>query len=339
MISKNILITGASGYVGAALTDKIIANKDMRLVNYDISIFGDNHLPKKENYIYMRKDLRDKNSFEKAIKENDIDTVLHLACISNDPTFELKSDISKIINYDCFEDLVSISKKNNVRKFIYASTCSVYGVSDSPNVTESHPLVPMTDYNKYKAMCEPILKKYLDDTFHGVIIRPATVCGYSQKMRFDLTVNILTNFAYNKGFIKVFGGEQTRPNIHIDDMCNLYIKLFSLDFKYISGEIFNAGLENLRIIDIAKKIQNIMKSKYNKDIEIKVEKSSDKRSYQINSDKIQKILKFKFEKNVDDAIHDLLSNFENGNLKDTFDPKWQNIQVLKNNIDLYNYSK
>lgn len=339
MISKNILITGASGYVGAALTDKIIANKDMRLVNYDISIFGDNHLPKKENYIYIRKDLRDKKSFEKAIKENDIDTVLHLACISNDPTFELKSDISKIINYDCFEDLVSISKKNNVRKFIYASTCSVYGVSDSPNVTESHPLVPMTEYNKYKAMCEPILKKYLDDTFHGVIIRPATVCGYSQKMRFDLTVNILTNFAYNKGFIKVFGGEQTRPNIHIDDMCNLYIKLFSLDFKDISGEIFNAGLENLRIIDIAKKIQNIMKSKYNKDIEIKVEKSNDKRSYQINSDKIQKILKFKFEKNVDDAIHDLLSNFENGNLKDTFDPKWQNIQVLKNNIDLYNYSK
>ena len=339
MISKNILITGASGYVGASLTDKIISNKDVKLINYDISIFGDNHLPKKENYIYVKKDLRDKNSFEKTIRENDIDTVLHLACISNDPTFELKSDISKIINYDCFEDLVSISKKNNVKKFIYASTCSVYGVSDSPNVTESHPLVPMTDYNKYKAMCEPILKKYLDDNFHGVIIRPATVCGYSQKMRFDLTVNILTNFAYNKGFIKVFGGEQTRPNIHIDDMCNLYVKLFSLDFKNINGEIFNAGLENLRIIDIAKKIQKIMKSKFNKDIEIKIEKSNDKRSYQINSDKIKKFLKFNFEKNVDDAIHDLLSNFENGNLKDTFDPTWQNIQVLKNNIELYNYSK
>ena len=339
MISKYILVTGASGYVGASLTDKIISNKDVKLINYDISIFGDNHLPKKENYMYVKKDLRYKNSFEKTIRENDIDTVLHLACISNDPTFELKSDISKIINYDCFEDLVSISKKNNVKKFIYASTCSVYGVSDSPNVTESHPLVPMTDYNKYKAMCEPILKKYLDDNFHGVIIRPATVCGYSQKMRFDLTVNILTNFAYNKGFIKVFGGEQTRPNIHIDDMCNLYVKLISLDFKNINGEIFNAGLENLRIIDIAKKIQKIMKSKFNKDIEIKIEKSNDKRSYQINSDKIQKVLKFNFEKNVDDAIHDLLSNFENGNLKDTFDPKWQNIQVLKNNIELYNYSK
>lgn len=339
MISKNILVTGASGYVGSALTTKMLSDNNINLVNYDISIFGDDHLPKKNNYIYIKKDLRDKESFEKAIIENNIDTVLHLACISNDPTFELKSDISKIINYDCFEDLVSVSKKNKVKKFIYASTCSVYGVSDSPNVNEEHPLVPMTDYNKFKAMCEPILKNYLDDDFNGVIIRPATVCGFSQKMRFDLTVNILTNFAYNKGFIKVFGGEQTRPNIHIDDMCDLYLKLFSIDFKNINGQIFNAGLENLRIIDIAKKIQKIMQTKFKKEIEIKIEESNDKRSYQINSEKIQKILNFEFKKNVNDAINDLLVNFENGNLKDTFDPKWQNIQVLKNNLELYNYSK
>ena len=339
MNSKNILITGASGYVGTALTEKIISDNSINIVNYDISIFGDDHLPKKENYLYIKKDLRDKKSFEKAIKENNIDTVLHLACISNDPTFELKSDISKVINYDCFEDLVKISKKNKVRKFIYASTCSVYGISDSPNVTENHPLLPMTDYNKFKALCEPILKNHLDDNFNGVIIRPATVCGYSPKMRFDLTVNILTNFAYNKGFIKVFGGEQTRPNIHIDDMCDLYVELFSMDLKDINGEILNAGLENLKIIDIAEKIQKIMKLKFNKDIEIKIEASNDKRSYQINSDKVQIIFRFKFKKNVDDAINDLLFNFENGNLKDTFNPKWQNIQVLKNNLDLYNYSK
>ena len=206
-------------------------------------------------------------------------------------------------------------------------------------MTENHPLLPMTDYNKFKALCEPILKNHLDDNFNGVIIRPATVCGYSPKMRFDLTVNILTNFAYNKGFIKVFGGEQTRPNIHIDDMCDLYVELFSMDLKDINGEILNAGLENLKIIDIAEKIQKIMKLKFNKDIEIKIEASNDKRSYQINSDKVQNILRFKFKKNVDDAINDLLFNFENGNLKDTFNPKWQNIQVLKNNLDLYNYSK
>lgn len=339
MKSKNILITGASGYVGSKLTEKILRDGNFNIINYDISLYGDEHLPNHKRYFYIKKDLRDTVSFKKAIVENQIDTVLHLACISNDPTFELRSDISKIINFECFEDLVKISKENEVKKFIYASTCSVYGVSDSPNVTEDHPLVPITDYNKYKAMCEPVLKKYLNDSFHGLIIRPATVCGFSEKMRFDLTVNILTNFAYNKGFIKVFGGEQTRPNIHIDDMCNLYMKLFSLDFKNINGEIFNAGLENLRIIDIANKIKRLMKLEFNKDIDVITEQSDDKRSYQINSDKIKNVLKFEFKKNVDDAIKDLLINFKNGKLKDTFNPKWQNIQVLKDNLDLYDYSK
>ena len=339
MKSKNILITGGSGYVGTSLCIKLLKNNKVNIVNYDISLFGDEHLPKHERYKYIKNDLRNIYEFKKAINVNNIDTVLHLACISNDPTFELKSDISKIINYDCFEDLVKISKENNVKKFIYASTCSVYGVSSSPDVTEEHPLVPMTDYNKYKALCEPILKKYLDDSFHGLIIRPATVCGFSEKMRFDLTVNILTNFAFNKGFIKVFGGEQRRPNIHIDDMCKLYIQLFSTDFKNINGEIFNVGQENLKIIEIAKKIKKIMKDDFNKEIDLKIEHSDDKRSYQINSDKIQKVLNFKFSKNVEDAVRDLLKNFQNGNLKNTFDPKWQNIQVLKNNLSLLNYSK
>ena len=339
MRSKNVLITGGSGYVGTKLTQEILKKDEINIFNYDISLYGDEHLPNNKRYKYLKKDLRNKKAFKEALVDNKIDTVLHLACISNDPTFELKSEISKIINFECFEDLVKISKENKVKKFIYASTCSVYGVSDSPNVTEEHKLVPMTDYNKYKAMCEPILQKYLDNSFHGLIIRPATVCGFSEKMRFDLTVNILTNYAYNKGFIKVYGGEQTRPNIHIDDMCRLYRLLLSINFKDINGEIFNAGTENLKVIDIAKKIQKIMKEDYNKTVELKVEHSDDKRSYQINSDKIQKILKFNFYKNVDDAIKDLLENFEKGTLKDTFNSKWQNIQVLKQNIDSLNYSK
>ena len=219
----NILITGGSGYVGSRLIYKLLKETNLKIVNYDISLFGDKHLPKSNRFIYCKEDIADSRKFEKAILENNIDTVLHLACISNDPTYELNSELSKKINYDCFEDLVKISKKNKVKKFIYASTCSVYGVSDSPNVTETNELKPITDYNKYKALCEPILKKYLDDDFTGIIIRPATVCGFSEKMRFDLTVNILTNFAYNKGYIKVFGGKQCRPNLHIDTCVN-YIK-------------------------------------------------------------------------------------------------------------------
>ena len=254
-----------------------------------------------------------------------------MACISNDPTFELKSDISKQINFDCFEDLVSISKKNSVKKFIYASTCSVYGITDNPNVTEDHPLLPMTDYNKYKADCEPILNKYLDNKFQGLTIRPATVCGFSEKMRFDLTVNILTNFAYNRGFIKVLGGQQTRPNIHLEDMCDLYEYLTKVSFDKINKKIYNAGVENLKIIEIANIIKDIFQKKLNKNIEIRIEPSNDKRSYNINSDKIKKELGFEFKRNVSNAVNDLIDNFTNGNLKNTFDDKWLNIEVLKKN--------
>jgi nucleoside-diphosphate-sugar epimerase len=339
MISKNILITGASGYVGSRLSNQLIKNKFRNIINYDISLYGDDHLSKFKNYIYIKKDLRDIDAFSSVIQKYSIDTVLHLACISNDPTFELKNGISKQINYDCFEDLVRISKQGNVKKFIYASTCSVYGISDSPNVTEDHPLLPITDYNKYKALCEPVLKKYLDDTFSGIIIRPATVCGFSEKMRFDLTVNILTNYAFNKGFIKVFGGEQTRPNIHIEDMCRLYTMLIDRDIKSFNGEVFNAGVENLKIIQIAEIIKKIFKQK-NKDIDIQIEKSDDKRSYMINSDKIKKVLGFEFRFSVEDAVKDLLARFESNDLKDTFNSKWQNIQVLKNNLNLLaDYSK
>lgn len=326
----NLLITGGSGYVGTRLIYRLI-NKDINIYNYDISLFGDDHLPNKKNFFYFKSDLRDKKSFEQVIKKNNIDVVLHLACISNDPTFELNSKISREINYTAFEPLVKISKDNKVKKFIYISTCSVYGISDAPEVNEDHPLLPITDYNKYKALCEPILKKYIDENFHGIIIRPATVCGYSEKMRFDLTVNILTNFAFNKGFINVFGGQQIRPNCHIEDICNLYEKLIFEDISEFNGEIFNFGYENLKILEIAEIIKNLMKSRYNKEIIIKVEKSSDPRSYRINSEKIKHAFGFEFKYKVKDAVKDLVDNFLNGNIKNSFSEKWSNISTLKNN--------
>jgi len=315
--------------VGSRLIEKLLKETNISIVNYDISLFGDKHLPKNPNFKYYKEDITNPNKFKKAIIDNNIDTVLHLACISNDPTYELDSDLSKKINYDCFEDLVKVSKQNNVKKFIYASTCSVYGISDSPNVVETNELKPITDYNKYKALCEPILQKYLDNDFVGIIIRPATVCGFSEKMRFDLTVNILTNYAYNKGYIRVFGGKQSRPNLHIDDMCDLYKMLIHNDIKKFNGEIFNVGTENLKIIEVAEKVKSVMKKKLNKkDIEIRIEESADIRSYMINSDKIKKILGFEFKKTVDNAIEDLCDAFENGKIQDSFSDQWSNIKVL-----------
>tara|TARA_B100000989_G_scaffold295109_1_gene275454 strand:+ start:49 stop:1068 length:1020 start_codon:yes stop_codon:yes gene_type:complete len=326
---KKILITGGSGYVGSRLIYKLLEETNYYIINYDISLFGDNHLPKNNNFFYYKEDITDPKKFEEVIVKHNVDTVLHLACISNDPTYELNSELSKKINYDCFEELVKISKKNNVKKFIYASTCSVYGISDSPNVIETNELKPITDYNKYKALCEPILLKYLDNKFQGIIIRPATVCGFSEKMRFDLTVNILTNYAYNKGYIRVFGGRQSRPNCHIDDMCALYKKLVDDDISKYSGEIFNVGTENLKIIEAAEKVKSVMQNKLNKNnIEIRVEESADIRSYMINSDKIKNLLGFEFKKTVTNAIEDLCDAFEKNIIKDSFSDQWSNIKVL-----------
>ena len=337
---KNLLITGGSGYVGSRLIFKLLEETELKIVNYDISLFGDSHLPKNDRLIYCKNDITNSIDFEKAIKKNNIDTVLHLACISNDPTYELNSGLSKKINYDCFEDLVKISKKNNVKKFIYASTCSVYGISDSPNVIETNELKPITDYNKYKALCEPILLKYLDDSFTGIIIRPATVCGFSEKMRFDLTVNILTNYAYNKGYIRVFGGKQSRPNCHIDDMCDLYKKLIHDDISRYNGEIFNVGTENLKIIEVAEKVKSVMQNKLNKsDIDIRVEESADIRSYMINSDKIKNLLGFKYKKTVTNAIEDLCDAFEKKIIRDSFSDEWSNIKVLTKKEENKNQSK
>ena len=311
-----IFITGGSGYVGSVLINKLL-KKGHTVTNYDIDYFGSNHLPfNKKNFKHIKGDIRNIKKLKNNLK--DIDIFFHLACISNDPTFELNEKLSKEINYDCFEDIVKAAKDKKIKKFILVSTCSVYGISKEKNVTEKHKLKPITHYNKFKAMCEPVLLKYLDDDFMGCIIRPATVCGFSPKMRFDLSVNILTNFAYNKGYIRVFGGKQLRPNIHIDDITNIYLKLVNFNFKKINKEIFNAGFENLSIDRIAKIVKRTVQKVKKVKIKINYEKSSDIRSYHINSNKIKRKISFKPKYNVEKAILDLCRKFKANDLNDSF---------------------
>src|SRR5207244_9826577 len=185
------------------------------------------------------------------------DHVIHMACISNDPSFDLDPSLSRTINYECFEPLVLASKSAGVKRFIYISSSSVYGVSESPEVTEEHPLLPLTDYNKYKGLCEPILFRHQSPEFTCVAIRPATVCGYSPRMRFDLTVNILTNHAYNTGVITIFGGTQKRPNVHIEDVTDLYVELLETPKELIAGEAFNAGYENYTVAQLAEFVRKV----------------------------------------------------------------------------------
>ena len=214
--------------------------------------------------------------------------------------------------------MVIAAKSKKIQRFIYASSSSVYGVSDKKNVTEEHPLVPLTLYNKYKGLCEPLLIKHLDDNFNGVVIRPATICGYSSRCRLDLSVNILTNLAVNNRRITVFGGEQKRPNLNIKDMCRLYELLLEVDNEKIHKQIFNVGYQNNRIIDLAKIVKEAVKKNMAIDnIEIAISESKDKRSYHINSDKIYQHIGFKPKFTIEDAVESLCDALKNGLLGDS----------------------
>ncbi len=322
-----IFITGGAGYVGAALTPYLLS-LGHRVTVLDLMIYGDEVLKKQKNLTVYKGDIRDQNLLKKLIK--DFDIVIHLACISNDPSFELNPSLGKSINLDSFEPIVKISKDNGVKRFIYASSSSVYGIKSEPNITENVSLDPITDYSKFKANCEEILLKYNSDDFTCVTIRPATVCGYSLRQRLDVVVNILTNLAYHKRKITVFGGEQLRPNIHITDMIKAYECLVNAPKSKISGEIFNAGYENQSVLSIAKLVKNIV----GEDVTLEISPTNDNRSYHISSEKISKVLNFKTTKTIEDAIIDLKNAFDNKLLPNSLnDEKYFNIKRM-NNINL-----
>jgi len=258
--------------------------------------------------------------------------VIHLACVANDPSFELDPDLSRSINFDAFEPIVRRAKEAGVARFIYASTSSVYGVSDAPEVTEDHPLVPITDYNRYKGLCEPVLWAHCDDTFVGTVIRPATVCGVSPRQRLDLTVNILTTHAVERGRITVFGGAQKRPNIHIDDITDLYRRLLGEPIKRIAGKTWNAGWQNQSVADIAQSVRRVVMAEAPDlgEIEIVTEPSDDIRSYHISSKRMADELGFVPQRTIEDAVRDVTHALRTGRLPGAMDdPKYYNVRLMK----------
>jgi len=321
---NNIFITGGAGYVGAVLVPHLL-EEGYAVTVLDLMIYGEEVLPAHPNLNSVKGDIRDQALLQKLLPGHD--AVIHLACISNDPSFELNPDLGKSINLDAFRPLVIISRENGVQRFIYASSSSVYGIKEESDVHEEMSLNPLTDYSKFKADCEQILSEYQSDNFTTVTIRPATVCGYSPRQRLDVVVNILTNLAYHKREISVFGGDQLRPNIHILDMVDAYILLLKISKEKIAGKIFNAGYENQSVSKIAETAKAVVGT----DVKLITTPSDDNRSYHISSKKIKTELGFKATHTIREAMEDLCRAFENRLLINSLEnPKYFNIKTMQN---------
>ena len=293
-----LLVTGGCGYIGTVLTERLLFDGHQVTV-VDTQWFG-NHLPEHPDLVVLEQDIRD----SRAIPLDGVDTVLHLANIANDPAVELNPELSWEVNVLAGQQLADLAVRAGVRQFVYASSGSVYGVKQEDEVTEDLTLEPISVYNKTKMAAERVLLSYRDEmTVHCV--RPATVCGLSPRMRLDVTVNMLTYQALTDGRMTIFGGQQTRPNIHIKDMVGVY-QHFLAQPDLPTG-CYNAGFENLSILEVAELIQKEVPA------EIVVTESVDPRSYRQNSDKLCSS-GFTPAFTVSDAITDISRSFKEGTL-------------------------
>lgn len=320
---RSVAITGAGGYVGSSLVP-LLLTKGYKVRVLDTFWYG-YHLRQHDDLEIIPGDIRDEVSLNKAFKG--VDAIIHLACISNDPSFELSPGLGKSVNFDSFPGILKAVKQSGAKRFIYASSSSVYGIKETPDVTEDMQCEPLTDYSKYKLLCEDLLKSYELPGCCWTIARPATVCGYSPRMRFDLAVNVLTISALVSGRIKVFGGEQLRPNINIRDMAWAYLNLLETKEHIIKGQTYNIGFENKSVDHIAKTVWDVIGDP---SVKIEIVPSDDNRSYHVNSDKIAKEVGFIPGMNIRDAVNSIVAAYKSKKFTEPLtNPMYYNIRQMK----------
>ena len=324
---NRVLLVGGGGYVGVEL-QKLLAEANYKVIVLDTFWYHSGKWGKSdgkfvENIEYIEGDVRDREVVRNALKE--VDACIHLACISNDPSYELNPNLAKSINFDSFLMFTEEINKSAIKKLIFASSSSVYGVKEEENVTEDLNCEPLTDYSKFKVLCEDFALNNISDEICLTIVRPSTICGYSRRQRFDLVVNILTIGALTNNIINVEGGDQFRPNLHIKDMNASYKLILEADPKIISRKIYNIAGENLTVLEIAKKVKSQMEHKS----EIKILPVLDQRSYRVSGNKIATELGFLPKFSVDEAITDIKNAYEADKYSTLNSEFYYNIKQMK----------
>ncbi|EQB99500.1 NAD-dependent epimerase/dehydratase family protein [Photorhabdus temperata] len=316
---STILVTGGAGYIGSRLVPKLLAADykvkvlDAQFFPNGLSLFLDHpHLE------FIKGDIRDQTLVENVLQG--VTVVIHLAAVANDPSFNSDPEVSRSINIGCLPHLMTSAKHQGCRRFIYASSASVYGINDQPIVDENQPCVPITDYNRYKAEGEAVLFDLTDANFETIAVRAATVCGWSPRQRLDLTVNILTASALSQGKITVFGGSQYRPNVHIGDLTRLYTALVRGDsLGSLCERAINVGYENHTVTDIAQQVKEVVDRYFATDVPITTTSSDDVRSYRLDSSLVQKELGFQFVYTIRDAVLEICEKWQSGKFIDSTD--------------------
>lgn len=324
-----VAITGGAGYVGSALVPALLrSGYDVTVL--DLFLYGAPEVvlasvKDHPRLRCVRLDIRDEPSLTRALEG--AEAVVHLACISNDPSFELDPQLGTSINYEAFPGLLRALRANQVKRLIYASSSSVYGIQSQPDVREDAPCKPLTDYSKYKLLCEELLATALRDDCEWVIVRPATVCGYAPRLRLDLTVNLLTLHALVKREITVFGGSQLRPNLHIEDMVTAYQRLLEAPASRIHRAVFNVGYQNRTVSELAELVRRQVGDA---SVSITVKPTDDLRSYHINADRIREVLGFVPRRTIEDAVQTLCEAYRAGRIPDPMtDPRYVNIKTMQ----------